>query len=321
MKKIQKLIRSIAILTGFIVILLPLPVFAQETSGNIHIKLMDTDTKASVIGVKLSLYKIADRKESGEYILTREFQKTGIDEEDLYDGEKSQQNIKILDNYINQNKVQATQIKVSGSDGIVNYVGLLDGIYFIKQSNNQKDFEELGYRYETDSYLVVLPWTDENDNITRSVNCKPKGTTIYPDTEKTIIVYKVWKDNNDKAGKRPENIKVGLYCNGKLQEETTLDAANNWTCQWQNLSTEKTWKIKELEIPNGYVSKVTNEGNTYTIMNEWTDSKVSKNPHNTKTATNTFSKVKTGDAANILIYIIMLASSVLFFIGRYFRKK
>lgn len=319
LKKIQKLIRCVAMLIGFLIIFQPLPVFAQN-SGNIHIKLMDTDGNESVKGIKLALYKIADCDQSGEYILNANFLKMGIDTEDLCDDKKNHQNINVLDDFINKNKVSEMESKISGSDGVINYAGLPDGIYFVKQVNDQKDFQELGYRYETDSYLIVLPWMDETGNLIRSVNCKPKGMIIYPDTEKNIIVHKVWKDYNNKAGIRPENIEVGLYSNNELKQKITLNAANNWTYQWKNLSTKETWKIKELEIPKGYVSKIAQEGDTYTITNQWTEEKTSGDSDVSKTTKRTYANAKTGDTSNFTIYIMIMVCSALLLFEEWIRK-
>lgn len=305
LKKIQKTIKKFSILLGLFMVFLPLPVLAQENSGSIHIEQLDTDTKTPVSGVKLALYKIADKKDNNSYELTEDFQQTSIKVETLCDGDQYEKNVKILDQYIKKNQVKYLQEITSNANGRVSYTGLTDGIYFVRQNNSEQDFERLGYSYKTDSYIVILPGTDENGNFTTNIYCKPKGKIEYPKKDFTIIVYKVWKDENNKTGTRPSKIVVGLYCNEKLQEKVTLNDANNWTYQWKNLDAKSSWEIKEINVPKGYSSKVTKEENTYTITNKKISLTTSKNSKKTKL------NAKTGDFSNITFYMIMLIGAIM----------
>lgn len=327
MGKVCRTIRRIGLLLGLVVALLPLTVFAQENSGSIHIEQLDTDTKKPVAGVKLSLYRIADSDDSGSYRLTSDFKKIGGNAEDFCSAEKCSSNVKLLDSFIEKNKPDAVTSKVTEKDGIIDFTGLTDGIYFVKQMNTKEDFQKLGYTYKTDSYLVILPWT--TGEFTRNIICKPKGKTNYPEDRTKIVVYKVWKDNNDKAGRRPDSIKVGIYCDGKLQEKKTLSAANNWTCQWKNLDNSRKWKVKELDVPDGYTSEITSQESTYTITNTFTPtvtpgtSDTPNTPHTPGTSSKTGKSVKTGDTTNIAVYVVLFigAAAVASGISIFRRKK
>lgn len=327
MGKVCKAIRRIGLLLGLVAALLPLPVFAQENSGSIQIEQLDTDTKEPVAGVKLSLYQIAVSDDSGSYRLTTAFEQIGVNAGDLCSAEKCSDHVELLNRFIEKNNPDAADSKVTGKDGIVDFTELTDGIYFVKQTNTEEDFQKLGYTYKTDSYLVVLPWT--TGEITRNVVCKPKGKITYPENETKIVVYKVWKDQNDKAGRRPESITVGLWCNGKLQEKKILNAANNWTCQWENLNNGKKWEVKELDIPDGYTSEITSEESIYTITNTFTPTVTPGTPdHPDKpdkpgTPSKPNKPVKTGDTTNIAVYVGLLigAAAVAFGIWIFGKKK
>lgn len=324
METIYKKIRRISLLLGLVVALLPLPVFAQDNSGSIHIEQTDTDTKKPVSGVRLALYQVADTDETGAYRLTVDFQKTGVTADDLCSSEKCSDNVKMLDSYIEKMNPSAKDIRVTDKTGSVDFGSLSDGIYFIKQVNTKEYFEKLGYTYETDSYLVTLPWN--NGTLTRTVNCKPKGKITYPGKTSDLTVYKAWKDNNDKAGKRPESISVGLYKNGKLQEKVTLSAANNWTYQWKKLSTGAKWEVKELDVPEGYVSEITSQGNTCTITNKWTPTTPGSpgnpdSPGSSKTSAKKSTSVKTGDTTNVAVYVVLFAGAVIVVTGIWFYRK
>ena len=256
LKKFQKTMKIFSILLGLLVVLLPLPVLAQENSGSIHIEQLDTDTKKPVSGIKLDLYKIADMNKNNAYELTETFRQTGLKVETLIDEDKYEESVQLLDRYIEKNQVSHINEKITDSTGMLNYQGLADGIYFIRQNNRKQDFEKLGYSYKTDSYIVMLPGIGKDGSITRTIYCKPKGKVEYQKKDISIIVYKVWKDENNKEGKRPSNITVGLYCNDKLQEKIILNDANNWTHQWTDLNAKDTWEIKELDVPKGYSSEI-----------------------------------------------------------------
>lgn len=298
LKKFQKTMKIFSILLGLLVVLLPLPVLAQENSGSIHIEQLDTDTKKPVSGIKLDLYKIADTNKNNTYELTEAFRQVGLKVEILLDGDNYEKSVKQLDQYIEENQVSYLNEKISDSDGKINYQDLVDGIYFVKQNNSKQDFERLGYSYKTDSYIVILPGRDKDGDITRNIYCKPKGKIEYPKKDTSITVYKVWKDENNKEGNRPSSVIVGLYCDQELQEKIILNDANNWTHQWTHLNTNNTWEIKEIDVPKGYSSEITKDENTYTITNKWTPTKTIANSKKTN------ANIKTGDFSHIMLYII-----------------
>ena len=50
-----------------------------------------------------------------------------------------------------------------------------------------------------------------------------------------ITVEKVWNDNNDQDGKRPDSVTVTLKADGEEVAEGTVRAADNWTYTFQNM--------------------------------------------------------------------------------------
>ena len=51
-----------------------------------------------------------------------------------------------------------------------------------------------------------------------------------------IKVLKIWKDNNDRDKKRPQNIVIKLFANGKNTGKVlVLSAANNWKGRFTDL--------------------------------------------------------------------------------------
>lgn len=307
MKHYYKVIKRICLLLVLLAALFPLASYAQGNSGTIHIVQKDNDTKQAVSGISLTLYRVADSDGKGGYRLTSDFEKSSVTMDSIYD-ERSQEVVRILDEFIGANDKEGLCTKITDGNGAVLFAGLADGLYFVKQTNMQSDFEKLGYSYETKSYLIALPRTDENGYLTRTVECQPKGELKYNEEYVDIAVYKVWKDNSNSAGKRPESISAGLYCNGELKEKVTLDAGNNWTHRWKNLDSSAEWSIKEIGVPKGYVSEVTSEGSDFVITN-----KLSSPPGD--------SEVRTGDNGHEALYSVLMIGAVLMILVLVMRRK
>ncbi|MGT2772623.1 Cna B-type domain-containing protein, partial [Streptococcus marimammalium] len=73
-------------------------------------------------------------------------------------------------------------------------------------------------------YYVTYEETSENEHTITNI-----GT-------QNLSVTKVWNDNNNQDGLRPESIKVQLYADGKKSgEPVTLTATDNWTYAWSEL--------------------------------------------------------------------------------------
>lgn len=85
-----------------------------------------------------------------------------------------------------------------------------------------------------------------------------------------ITVRKVWDDNGDPS--RPQSVTVHLLRDGEKFATQVLSERNQWTYTWDLLDDLNedyegyTWTVEE-EVPTGYTSKITRDGNTFTITN------------------------------------------------------
>lgn len=103
-----------------------------------------------------------------------------------------------------------------------------------------------------------------------------------------ITVEKIWDDNDNNDGVRPESIQVQLYANDKASgDPVTLNAEGNWRYTYKDLSKldatgkEITYTVKEVEVPTGYdasvdgykiTNKHENEVRSIKIDKVWDDS-------------------------------------------------
>ena len=65
-----------------------------------------------------------------------------------------------------------------------------------------------------------------------------------------LTVEKVWDDGN--SADRPDFVDVVLLCDGEYYAETELNAGNDWTYTWENLSVNSSWSVVEKKVPEGY---------------------------------------------------------------------
>ncbi len=107
-------------------------------------------------------------------------------------------------------------------------------------------------------------------------------TNSYTPQTVDVSVKKVWKDNENQDGKRPEQLEVTLVKNGLATSQTViLNQDNGWTSGIKNLPKYEngsqiryTWS--EEELPDGYtMTENKTEGTITTITNSYTPGEVS----------------------------------------------
>lgn len=101
-------------------------------------------------------------------------------------------------------------------------------------------------------------------------------TNSYTPGKVSLAVSKVWDDENDKNGKRPESIIVTLVKNGEDTETTlVLSEENNWEGSFTNLDeytndVRNVYTVKENSV-DGYTSAIIGDEHIgYTIINSYT---------------------------------------------------
>ena len=119
-----------------------------------------------------------------------------------------------------------------------------------------------GYTWADDSVKTAsVTVSDESvpsdvltdSNKARIVNDYSKGT-------QKVTVKKVWNDDNNSEGSRPDSIDVQLYANGKAvgDQKETLSDANNWSYTFDHLPLldKGKYTVEETNVPEGYNSTI-----------------------------------------------------------------
>ena len=79
------------------------------------------------------------------------------------------------------------------------------------------------------------------------------ATTDEANNSSRYGVQKVWDDNNNEAGARPQSVTVELYANGEpTGQRAVLNESNNWAYTWESLDSNKSYQAVEIDLPQNY---------------------------------------------------------------------
>ncbi len=131
-------------------------------------------------------------------------------------------------------------------------------------------FDELDDRYEwtveeekVEGYEVSYKTEDNKVFITNHNDYEP---VVEPDPV-DLTVKKVWSDEDNKNGNRPDAVTVTLYNGDTAVEKVTLSKENDWTHSWEDLDGKGKWSVIETGIPAGYTPSYSTAGGVVTITN------------------------------------------------------
>lgn len=153
------------------------------------------------------------------------------------------------------------------NNGKVKFTDLAPGLYLVSIERYQCTVSDgkggtITDFYTPTPYLVCLPnyvketdkkWVWSYDIISEP---KPPQKDAPGDTF-DIHVFKVWDDQDDRLGLRPESVTVALLKDGVIYSKATLYAGNGWRYDWKELGKNATWSVTELNAPSGYRFNIT----------------------------------------------------------------
>jgi len=112
-----------------------------------------------------------------------------------------------------------------------------------KEENWSWSFTKL-YKYRDGGVEIKYTMTEDGvENYTPTVD----GFNVvnkYTPEQTSIPVVKVWKDDDDRDGLRPDSVKVVLYADEKPIKELTLEEANSWAGTFTELDVYKPEGVK-----------------------------------------------------------------------------
>ncbi len=104
-----------------------------------------------------------------------------------------------------------------------------------------------------DAYTVEITSSAEADLVKYSFTV----TNTHNNEKTKVEVEKVWTDNGNQDGKRPDSVKVYLYADGTVISSAILSSANNWKYSFANLDKYSDGKVIRYEITEDAVDRYT----------------------------------------------------------------
>ena len=146
------------------------------------------------------------------------------------------------------------------------------------------DIDETGFEYDTNypaNGNTIIEYTEKNGDeiteVTEDIDV-PDVIVDKPETVK-ISVTKIWEDEDNKYGERPESITINLMADGVKIAEKTVTAEDNWTYSFEEVfkydaeGKEIVYTISEEEV-EGYETTI----NGYDITNTYVKPEVEPEP-------------------------------------------
>lgn len=137
------------------------------------------------------------------------------------------------------------------------FTGLPKGNYTVKELNVPDDMQS-----------IVSETTLNEETATYQVQVTNEMLPV------NVTVEKIWKDENDKNGIRPETVTVHLYADGTEAKQAVLSAQNDWTWVFDALPAYKNGQLISYTITedavSGYTTEITgNMDKGFTITNTY----------------------------------------------------
>ena len=185
-------------------------------------------------------------------------------------------------------KDKVLQTVTNKADGTISFAGIEydeSQVGTHKYKISEVAGNEPGITYDKTVYEVEVSVTKDTqaNRLNATISKTPeelKFTNTFVQKMIDIPVTKVWNDNNNNDGKRPNNVEVELLENGSSTgKKLILSSENNWKGSFQNLVAEKDGKAINYSVvevaTNGYQASVTGDVNTgYTITNSYSNETV-----------------------------------------------
>lgn len=157
-----------------------------------------------------------------------------------------------------------------------------EGTYKYTVSEENKGLNVGGVKYDSEDRMVTIVVTKDKSKYSATVS---GGDSLnFTNQQMTSVsVKKVWDDNNNAAGVRPDSVTVDLMADGKKEAAVVLSSENGWQGQFTNLPVNDShgnivYSVKEEKGNSSqqslYKSSVTEDqstaaGKSFTVTNTY----------------------------------------------------
>lgn len=252
MSKIKK--NTIVILSFLLISILLLtdisniPVSHAKEQSTIKLKYILSENE-------FKIYKIFSIT-NNDYILEKQFKDYPINFEDMHIQKNKVQIATALASYIKKDRLKETKKEKTNLNCEAIIRGLDKGIYLLLGESKIKD----NYLYKPNPILLEI--NDSTNYKEIRMDLKYQKSDIKKPIK--LEVYKVWQDDEDK---RPKSITIELLQDHKVIDKVKLNDDNNWRKIWNDLPSNYTYSIAEVDVPEGYKVSISQEKTVIKVIN------------------------------------------------------
>ncbi len=213
----------------------------------------EDQNKQSIHGLKVSLYKIAEIRNT-DYYPAAGFENSGISIAGLVN-QPSAENAKIVWEYVKANQISGMQQMSQNGESV--FESLDPAIWLVACEEGQEHY--------FNPFFVFLPQVS-NGALNYNVTSTPKIETNVPNSKAIHVVVK-WEDNNDALRWRPKEVLVSLIRNGQVVDSEVLSAANGWSHVFENLPADGQYSVIEETVDRYKTTYNGDANNGFVITN------------------------------------------------------
>ena len=224
------------------------------------------DGDQPIVGAQFGVFQIAAVDAYGELTALEPYAHLDVqirgENDEAWKNLTAQAELEIL-----TNQIAPDTHGVTDEQGLLTFTGLPHGVYLVMGLRHAQN----GMIYETESFLVMLPGMDLENNVWNYDVVANTKHSSRPDTDGKVSrkVLKVWEDEGYE-NLRPTQIEVMLLRDGEIYETViiTPDEDGNWSYTWENLDADYEWTVVE-KVIEGYIPEIDQEGITFVITNRY----------------------------------------------------
>ena len=266
-----------------------------ERPCTITVSYVYNGTAFSDLSVKL--YKIADVSADFQYTPTTRFQSTGLRLNGVQSAGEWNVIRSTLEAHIIANAIVANDTAATDRTGQVSFESLMPGLYLAIPGTGIANSVQCTF----ESTLVSLPGLGTDGLWQYQISSTAKGVPLPPadaDEEISLKILKLWKGDSN-TSKRPKEIEVEIFRNGKHYQTITLSENNHWSYSWTVKDDGSEWMVAERNVPSGYTATLKKQDTSFVLTNTLV-------PNTPPSGTE---GPKTGDTSNIMLYMLLMYTS------------
>ena len=161
---------------------------------------------------------------------------------------------KIFRYRLKEKQAEGINLSIADKDIIVDIIGYGDNATTIFMFNNEKSADEFYKNYFSKEMSSLSGIKEKENGVDIKKSDKVQLVNQLENTE--VPIKKVWKDENNKYGDRPDSVSIKLYANDKdTGKILVLNKDNNWNDVFANLPLKEDGNIIKYTIKEEKIAK------------------------------------------------------------------